>query len=67
MPPKDKKNKKDDHESSSDEDSDPFEGHDGNTDFNFKFILVGESAVGKTSIIQQFINKKFTEEHNRST
>ena len=31
-----------------------------------KFILIGDSAAGKTSIILQFTDRKFTSEYNRS-
>ena len=30
-------------------------------DFNFKFILVGESRVGKTSVTQRYIRDNFEE------
>ena len=35
------------------ENDDPY-GNDG-PDYNFKFILVGESRVGKTSVTQRYI------------
>ncbi len=31
--------------------------------YNFKVILLGNAAVGKTSIISQFIYEKFTEKY----
>ena len=30
-------------------------------DYNFKFILVGESRVGKTSVTQRYIRDNFEE------
>ncbi len=30
---------------------------------SIKVILIGDSAVGKTCLIEQYINKQFSEEH----
>lgn len=30
-------------------------------DFNYKVILVGDSRVGKTSVINRYVNDKFNE------
>lgn len=35
-------------------------------DYNFKFILIGNSEVGKTSITNRFIDEKFNEEERHS-
>ena len=35
---------------------------DGTKDFKFKLILIGESRVGKTSIIAQLCKGEFNEE-----
>lgn len=34
------------------------------TDHNYKLILVGESGVGKTSIITRYVEDSFNEDHN---
>ena len=36
----------------------PFQ-NDNKNDFNYKLILVGESRVGKTSIITKYVENKF--------
>ena len=43
---------------------DPFQ--DKTTDFNFKLILIGDSQVGKTSIIARYIHDEFNENQKRS-
>ena len=40
-------------------DEDPFQ--DKSTDYSFKLILIGDSQVGKTSIISRYINDEFDE------
>ncbi len=32
-------------------------------DYSFKFILVGDTGVGKTSLISRFIDGKFYPDH----
>ena len=32
-------------------------------DYDFKFIIVGEGGVGKTSITSQFVENRFIENH----
>ena len=35
----------------------------GKYDYSFKFILVGDTGVGKTSIISRFVENKFDPNH----
>lgn len=35
-------------------------------DFNYKIILVGDARVGKTCIINRFVNDEFNEKEKRS-
>ena len=39
---------------------------DRTTDFNFKLILVGNSRVGKTSVIKRYINDEFDDAEESS-
>ena len=42
-------------------------GHEKNHDYKFKLILVGESRVGKTSVINQLCKQEFNEDQECST
>ena len=48
----------------SDDEGNDVEFDDKTTDYNYKLILVGESGVGKTSIITRYVEDSFSEEHD---